>query len=96
VAGKAALLLGASVGSGILGYVLAQNQVYEGRNTTPHPVPDSPAFGSPLEFQKAISELKAAFADASAVSTDPDDLRIHGFSENDYYPGASIQNFPFN
>jgi len=41
---------------------------------------------APLEFQKAISELKATFADESAVSTDPNDLHVRGFSENDYYP----------
>lgn len=88
-AGKAALLLGASIGSGVLGYIFAQNQqIHEAHNTTANVVPDSPTFGSALEFQKAISELKATFADESAVSTDPDDLHVHGFSENAYYPGA--------
>jgi len=87
-AGNAALFVGASVGSGLLGYVLAQTQTHESLDTrTAANVPDSPTFGSPLEFQKAISELKATFKDESAVSTDPEDLRVHGFSENDYYPG---------
>jgi len=87
-AGKAALLVGSSIGSGLLGYIFAQNQkTHDADDTTANAVPDSPTFGSPLEFQKAISELKATFADESAVSTDPDDLHVHGFSENDYYPG---------
>ena len=87
-AGNAALFVGASVGSGLLGYVLAQTPTHESLDArTAANVPDSPNFGSPLEFQKAISELKATFNDESAVSTDPEDLRVHGFSENDYYPG---------
>jgi hypothetical protein len=88
-AGKAALLVGASIGSGVLGYIFAQNQqTHEAHDAKSNAIPDSPTFGSPLEFQKAISELRATFADESAVSTDPDDLHVHGFSENDYYPGA--------
>ena len=88
-AGRVALLVGASIGSGLFGYVLAQTQVHEALDTrTAASVPDSPTFGSPLEFQTAISELKATFTDESAVSTDPEDLHVHGFSENDYYPGT--------
>jgi len=88
-AGKAALLVGASIGSGVLGYIFAQNQqIHEAHDTTANAVPDFPTFGSPLEFQKAILELKATFADESAVSTHPDDLHVHGSSKNDYYPSA--------
>jgi len=96
-AGKAALLVGASIGSGVLGYIFAQNQqTHETHDTTANALPDSPTFGSPLEFQKAISELKATFADESAVSTDPGDLHVHGSSENDYYPGAFHYNLRSN
>ncbi|KAF8452613.1 FAD-linked oxidase-like protein [Boletus edulis BED1] len=51
-----------------------------------------PTYGTPDDFQKAIQELRHAFSDEGHepgdVSTDPDDLRIHGFSENDHHPGA--------
>lgn len=48
------------------------------------------AYGTPEDFQKAISELRAAFSDEHAVSTDPEDLHVHGFSDNDYHPGMLI------
>lgn len=91
--GTFAAIVGASIGSGILGYILAQNQQahkLKARDARADAVPDSPTFGSPLDFQKAILELKATFVDASAVSTDPDDLHTHGFSKNDYYSGAFL------
>ncbi|KAI0687856.1 FAD-linked oxidase-like protein [Cytidiella melzeri] len=47
------------------------------------------AYGSAEDFQKAIGELRAAFTDEAAVSTDPDVLEVHGFSGNDYHPGSS-------
>lgn len=54
---------------------------------------DEPTYGTPKDFQKAIQELKHAFDDeghdSGVVSTDPDDLQIHGFSDNDHHPGAS-------
>lgn len=46
-------------------------------------------YGSPEDFQRAIQELRDSFPDKDAVSTDPDDLHTHGYSENDYHPGAS-------
>jgi len=71
-----------------------QNQhAHKTHDTVPDAVPDSPAFDFLIECQKAISELKTAFSDKGAVSTDPADLRVHGFSENDYYPGASHLHF---
>ncbi|KAH6867248.1 hypothetical protein BKA70DRAFT_1453559 [Coprinopsis sp. MPI-PUGE-AT-0042] len=52
-----------------------------------------PTYGSPEDFQAAISELRAIFKDSAnnedgevEVSTDPDDLEVHGFSDNDYHP----------
>lgn len=47
-------------------------------------------YGTPADFQKAINELRAAFPDSNAVSTDTDDLHQHGFSGNDYHPGMTI------
>ena len=62
-AGKAALLVGASIGSGVLGYIFAQNQqTHETHDTTANALPDSPTFGSPIEFQNAISDLKPPFS----------------------------------
>lgn len=53
---------------------------------------DEPTYGTPNDFQKAIQELKQTFNnegnESGVVSTDPDDLRLHGFSENDYFPSA--------
>lgn len=53
---------------------------------------DEPTYGTPEDFQKAIQEMRHAFNnkghESGIVSTDPDDLRIHGFSDNDYHPGA--------
>ncbi|KAI9567738.1 FAD-linked oxidase-like protein [Boletus coccyginus] len=53
---------------------------------------DEPTYGTPEDFQQAIQELRHTFSDgpheSGVVSTDPDDLRIHGFSENDHHPGA--------
>ena len=89
--GKVALLVRASIASGILGYVLAQTQAHEALDTRAAAnVPGSPIFGSPLEFQKVISELEAMFVHDSGTSTDPDDHRVHvyEFSESNYYPGT--------
>jgi len=46
-------------------------------------------YGSPEDFQRAIQELRDTFPDQDTVSTDPDDLHVHGYSENDYHPGSS-------
>ena len=51
-----------------------------------------PTYGTPEDFQNAIQELRHTFSaegyESGVVSTDPDDLRIHGFSENDHHPGV--------
>lgn len=46
-------------------------------------------YGSPSDFAKAIQKLREALTGDEQVSTDEDDLEVHGFSENDYHPGAS-------
>ncbi|KAG5643739.1 hypothetical protein DXG03_009731, partial [Asterophora parasitica] len=43
-------------------------------------------FGTPDDFQQAIKDLKQAFPGSDTVSTDAEDLRIHGFSDYDYRP----------
>ncbi|KAF7794752.1 hypothetical protein EIP86_005890 [Pleurotus ostreatoroseus] len=59
----------------------AHSQVVEG------PAGLNNAYGSPADFQRAIEELRAAFPAEHAVSTDAEDLHVHGFSDNDYHPG---------
>jgi len=53
---------------------------------------DEPTYGTPEDFQQAIRELRHTFSNEAyepgVVSTDPDDLRIHGFSQNDHHLGA--------
>jgi hypothetical protein len=58
-----------------------------------------PQFGSSQDFESAIAELRIAL-DLNAgedvtekVSTDPDELHTHGFSENDHFPGAYCLSF---
>lgn len=68
--------------SGGLGYAIA-------RYTQEPPVPKAaePTFGTPEDFAHAIEELKGALEKGS-VSTDREDLFIHGFSANDHHPDA--------
>lgn len=71
--------------SGIIGFTLAKTW------TSPSEEAGSigkPRYGTPKDFERAIQELKEAFPDADAVSTDPEDLRIHGFSDYDWRPGT--------
>ncbi|OCH88443.1 hypothetical protein OBBRIDRAFT_86159 [Obba rivulosa] len=53
-------------------------------------------YGTPADFEKAISELRNTFGAQDAVSTDPGILHVHGHSENDYHPGSlpSVVVFP--
>lgn len=77
------LTLGAMAG-GLVGYVIARIP------EKPFHIPESPSepkYGCPEDFELAIKELRAAFPSEDSVSTDPDDLYTHGFSENDYHPG---------
>ncbi|ETW81282.1 oxidoreductase, FAD-binding protein [Heterobasidion irregulare TC 32-1] len=45
-------------------------------------------YGSPDDFRRGIEELKASFDREDVVSTNPDDLLIHGFSPNVWHPGV--------
>lgn len=52
---------------------------------------DEPTYGSPEDFQKAIQELRRTFDEgheSGIVSTDPENLRVHGASDSDQHPGA--------
>lgn len=76
------LLAGSSLIGVSLGFSLA-NQFPPSQNDT-----TKPQYGSPVDFAKAIQELKASFPGEDAVSTDPEDIYNHGFSLNDCYPGV--------
>ncbi|KAF9474412.1 hypothetical protein BDN70DRAFT_884839 [Pholiota conissans] len=82
--GVASLVLSASVVSATIGYFVATRYA----TSASLDVPDSPKFGSPEDFTKAIAELRQTFPSDATVSTDPADLHAHGFSDNDYHPGS--------
>lgn len=51
-------------------------------------------YGSPEDFKQAIEDLRKALSHLEhGVSTTSDDLYAHGFSVNDYHPGASKEMF---
>jgi D-lactate dehydrogenase (cytochrome) len=52
-----------------------------------------PKFGSPEDVKKAIQELRAALVDEALVSTNSDDLHVHGFSPNDHHQGKLFFSF---
>lgn len=70
------------------------SQIREYRNTdvpkNPQTYLTSPGlndkYGSLEDFSQAIEILRIRLPE-DAVSTDPDVLEVHGFSENDYHPG---------
>ncbi|KAH7341556.1 FAD-linked oxidase-like protein [Rhizoctonia solani] len=74
---------GIAIVSGLAGYFLSQ--------LTPDNKPNdalvTPKYATKAEVLKAITELEVQFPQGS-VSTDPDVLRAHGFSENSYHPSA--------
>ncbi|KAH7910905.1 FAD-linked oxidase-like protein [Hygrophoropsis aurantiaca] len=78
--------IGLIVASGVVGYAFGTR-----RNALQNLYTASasePKYGSPAEFEQAIKELQGSFDSEDVVSTDPEDLRIHGFSENDHHTGA--------
>lgn len=82
------LALGTALG-GALGYYLSgTNSKDTGSRVSSSVSGFNDTYGTPADFQKAIGELQAAFPAEGVVSTDPDDLEVHGFSDNDYHPGA--------
>jgi D-lactate dehydrogenase (cytochrome) len=75
-----------SIASGLIGYCLSAfgkpYLISEALEETEH------KYGTPKDFEQAIRELRALFDSDDAVSTHPEDLRIHGYSENDYHPSG--------
>lgn len=74
-----------SIASGIAGYALCSRNDSAGEHKD-----DQPRFGTPEDFGRAIRELTETFTEDGVVSTDAEDLRIHGFSEYDYHPGQCL------
>jgi len=74
----------ALIASGGLGYAIA-------KYTQEPPIPKAaePKFGTPEDFNRVIEELKGTLG-KDTVSTNPEDLFIHGFSANDHYPGMIL------
>ncbi|KAF8074141.1 FAD-linked oxidase-like protein [Lyophyllum atratum] len=87
------LLVVSSFASGLVGFKIASTQADSTSAKTGNG--QEPRFGSPDEFKQAIEALRAAFPDPDTVSTDPEDLRIHGFSDYDYRPGSGLPSVVF-
>ncbi|KAK1215299.1 D-lactate ferricytochrome c oxidoreductase [Marasmius sp. AFHP31] len=84
------ILIGSTITSGALGYAIASNNRSHTDQAIKESEPQVGKYGTADDFVKAVGELRETLSDSSdAVSTDPEDLRIHGFSENDYHPGSS-------
>jgi hypothetical protein len=82
------LWLFTSIASGIAGYAIATYSTSTLAADSPTDVRE-PQFGTPTDFKKAIEELRLIFPSEDSVSTDSDDLYVHGFSEYDYHPGEN-------
>lgn len=76
----------ALVASGFTGYYIARstNASIIGNSDT------QTQYGTPSDFDAAIRQLKIDLPSEDIVSTDPDDLHYHGFSENDYHKGLHV------
>ncbi|RDB27372.1 D-lactate dehydrogenase [cytochrome], mitochondrial [Hypsizygus marmoreus] len=78
-----------SIASGVVGYTLSQTLSKPESKPIVVASTQKPQYGTANDFKQAISELRRTFAGREdAVSTDPDELRIHGFSEYDYHPAS--------
>ncbi|KAJ7240137.1 FAD-linked oxidase-like protein [Mycena haematopus] len=52
-------------------------------------VPFKPVYGTAKEFSQAIEDLRTIFSTRlGVISTDPDDLKVHGLSTNTYHTGV--------
>jgi D-lactate dehydrogenase (cytochrome) len=72
-----------SIASGLIGYSLSTFGPF---SLIPQALGEAePKYGTPKDFELAIKELRASFDSDEVVSTHPEDLRIHGYSENDHH-----------
>ncbi|KAG8713942.1 hypothetical protein FRC08_012556 [Ceratobasidium sp. 394] len=77
-------LLGVGTACGIAGYFVASQY---GSSSTRFDSLVNPQYASKPQIQEAVKELESLLP-AGGVSTNPDVLRMHGFSENSYHPSA--------
>ena len=80
-------LLFTSLLAGLVGFTVANSVPNLLSPTIKDHGSESTQFGSSDDFKKAIQELQSTFPMDNKVSTDPDDLHAHGFSENAHHPG---------
>jgi len=73
-----------------LGFVISRTgpNFNSGLSSSPEPVTLSNKYASSQEIAKAIQVLKILFPGNAAVTTDEEELRTYGFSENSYHPSA--------
>lgn len=84
-------LLFTSLTAGLVGFTISKSVSSPASPTTEGHKYESIRFGSSDDLKKAIQELKSTFPTDDKVSTDPDDLRVHGFSPNDHHPGMCMR-----
>ncbi|KAF9037791.1 hypothetical protein BDZ89DRAFT_1061376 [Hymenopellis radicata] len=71
--------------SGAIGYAASSFNAPTSQSSS-----KEPTFGSLADYRRAIVELKSSFADRDGIiTTDPDELRIHGHSSHDHHHGES-------
>ncbi|KAJ7763968.1 FAD-linked oxidase-like protein [Mycena maculata] len=79
-----------TVATGVFGIVIgfATAQFLQ-RPKVPGSSPQKPQYGTQSEFSQAVEDLRKTFSVRSGVvSTNPDDLKIHGLSTNTYHTGV--------
>lgn len=79
-----AAVLGASVFSGLAGFFYARRSL--SNSSSPIDTLANPQYGSPDDYQRGIEELRAVLPE-DMVSTNPEDLLVHGMSANVWHPG---------
>ncbi len=90
------MVLLTSLTTGLLGYAIARSGSLAGTDIDKQP---QPSYGSPEDFQRAITELKEIFgpeedSPGDLVSTNSDVLHDHGFSTFIYHEGMTSFFFP--
>ncbi|GBE82161.1 FAD-linked oxidase-like protein [Sparassis latifolia] len=76
-----------AISSAFFGYYLATTQSPRAAAASGHEL--NTLYGTPEDFKKAIAELRRLFPSEDSVTTDPEDLHVHGYSEYDYHGGSS-------
>lgn len=83
------LTLALSYGACITALALVGERCYYGSPAKRNQAQETPTYGTPEDFERAIQSLRQELSHIDGgVSTNPDDLHAHGFSVNDYHPGA--------